>query len=88
MRLLIVDEHAVVREGVRSLILERTDHAVCGEAVDGQDAVEKARELKPDLIIIDVSMPKLNGIEATRQLRNILPDCEILIVGQQQRNGS
>jgi PAS domain S-box-containing protein len=55
---------------------------VCGEAVDGQDAVEKARELKPDVIVMDVSMPNLNGLDATRQVRRILPQTEVLILSQ------
>ena len=84
MRLLIVDDHEVVRRGVRSLLLEHSDCDVCGEAVDGQDALEKARELKPDVIVMDVSMPRLNGLEATRQVRNMLPDCEVLILSQHE----
>jgi PAS domain S-box-containing protein len=82
MRLLIVDDHEIVRQGVRTLILERTTHEVCGEAANGQDAVERARALKPDLIVMDVSMPRLNGLEATREIRRILPDCEVLILSQ------
>jgi PAS domain S-box-containing protein len=84
MRLLIVDDHEVVRQGVRSLLSDHTNWEVCGEAVDGQDAVDKARELKPDLIVMDVSMPRLNGLEATRQVRCILPDCEVLILSQHE----
>jgi PAS domain S-box-containing protein len=84
MRLLIVDDHEVVRQGVRSLLSDHTNWDVCGEAVDGQDAVDKARELKPDLIVMDVSMPRLNGLEATRQVRSILPDCEVLILSQHE----
>ena len=82
MRLLIVDDHEVVRRGVRSLLLEQSEFEVCGEAVDGQDALDKARELKPDLIVMDVSMPRLNGLEATRQLSSTLPDCPVLILSQ------
>jgi PAS domain S-box-containing protein len=84
MRLLIVDDHEVVRQGVRSLLSDHTNWDVCGEAVDGQDAVDKARELKPDLIVMDISMPRLNGLEATRQVRGILPDCEVLILSQHE----
>jgi PAS domain S-box-containing protein len=86
MRLLIVDDHEVVRRGVRSLLSEQAGWEVCGEAVDGQDAVEKARVLKPDLIVMDVSMPRLNGLEATRQLRDVLPQCEVLILSQHENN--
>ena len=59
---------------------------VCGEAVDGQDALDKAGELKPDLIIMDVSMPRLNGLEATRQVRQLLPECEVLILSQHENS--
>lgn len=84
MRLLIVDDHEVVRRGVRFLLLEESEVEVCGEAVDGQDALEKARDLKPDLIVMDVSMPRLNGLEATRQVRSMLPKCEVLILSQHE----
>ena len=84
MRLLIVDDHEVIRRGVRSILSEQTTWEVCGEAVDGQDALDKARQLKPDLIVMDVSMPRLNGLEATRQVRSILPDCEVLVLSQHE----
>ncbi|MGC2246577.1 MAG: PAS domain S-box protein [Terriglobales bacterium] len=84
MRVLIVDDHEVVRRGVRSLLLGQTRYELCGEAVDGQDALVKARALKPDVIVMDVSMPNLNGLECTRLMRNILPDCEILILSQHE----
>lgn len=86
MRLLVVDDDEVVRRGVRSLLSEQKGWDVCGEAVDGQDALDKARELKPDLIVMDVSMPRLNGLEATRQVRSILPDCEVLILSQHENS--
>lgn len=83
MRVLLVDDHELVRRGVRSL-LSQTKYEICGEAVDGQDALEKARELKPDVIIMDVSMPRLNGLEATRQVHSYLPNCEVLILSQHE----
>ena len=82
MRVLVVDDHEVVRRGVRSLIQSHSNYDVCGEAVDGQDAVEKAQELNPDVIVMDVSMPRLNGLEATHLIRAALPDSEILILSQ------
>ena len=82
MRVLVVDDHEVVRRGVRSLIQSHSNYEVCGEAVDGQDAVEKAQELNPDVIVMDVSMPRLNGLEATHLIRAALPDSEILILSQ------
>jgi signal transduction histidine kinase len=82
MRVLVVDDHEVVRRGVRSLLEPHCD--VCGEAVDGKDAVEKSRQLKPDVVVMDVSMPNLNGLEATPLIRHILPDCEVLILSQHE----
>jgi PAS domain S-box-containing protein len=82
MRVLVVDDHEVVRRGVRSLIQSHSNYEVCGEAVDGQDALEKAQELNPDVIVMDVSMPRLNGLEATHLIRAALPDSEILILSQ------
>jgi PAS domain S-box-containing protein len=82
MRVLVVDDHEVVRRGVCSLIQAHSSYDVCGEAVDGQDAVEKARELTPDVIVMDVSMPRLNGLEATHLIRATHPDSEVLILSQ------
>ena len=82
MRVLVVDDHEVVRRGVVSLLRTRADCMVCGEAGDGQEAIEKARALKPDIVIMDVSMPALNGIDATRALRTVLPSCEIIVLSQ------
>ncbi|MGH9739571.1 MAG: PAS domain S-box protein [Candidatus Acidiferrales bacterium] len=82
MRILIVDDHELVRSGVRSVLAGRRDFNVCGEAVDGQDAVEKARLLNPDVIVMDVSMPKLNGLDATREIQRILPQTAVLVLSQ------
>jgi PAS domain S-box-containing protein len=82
MRVLVVDDHEVVRRGVSSLIKSQPNYEVCGEAVDGQDAVEKARALTPDVIVMDVSMPRLNGLEATHVIRATLPGSEVLILSQ------
>ncbi len=82
MRILIADDHELVRRGVRSVLRTRPDIEICGEAIDGQDAVEQARLLSPDLIIMDISMPRLNGLEATREIRRILPTSNVLILSQ------
>jgi PAS domain S-box-containing protein len=82
MRLLVVDDHEVVRRGVVSLLQSNSEYVVCGEAIDGKDAIEKARALKPDVVIMDVSMPSLNGLEATRDIRTLLPSCEVIILSQ------
>ncbi len=82
MRILVADDHELVRRGVRSLLQTRSDIEVCGEASDGRDAIEQARRLRPDLIVMDISMPKLNGLEATREIRRTLPTIDILILSQ------
>jgi DNA-binding NarL/FixJ family response regulator len=84
VRVLLVDDHEVVRRGLRFLLLTQSKYEVCGEAVDGEDALEKAQQLKPDVILMDVSMPKLNGLEATRLIRSMLPDSEVLILSQHE----
>lgn len=84
MRVLIVDDHEVVRRGVRSLLLTQRDLDVCGEAVDGLDAIEKAKMLLPDLVLMDFSMPNLNGFEATREIRRLLPQTEVIILSQHE----
>lgn len=80
LRLLIADDHAVVRTGLRALLESRKDWEVCGEASDGREAVEKALKLKPDILILDIGMPLLNGVETARRIHKALPEAEILIL--------
>ncbi|MGC2197282.1 MAG: response regulator [Terriglobales bacterium] len=80
VRILIVDDQPSVRNGLRSLLASRSDWKICGEAADGLEAIEKAKALHPDLILMDVSMPRMNGLEATRILRDELPESKVVIV--------
>lgn len=80
LRVMIVDDHAIVRGGIRSLLESRTDIEVVGEASGGEEAVEKALQLRPELVIMDIAMPGMNGIDATRLLKEKLPDTRILIL--------
>jgi DNA-binding NarL/FixJ family response regulator len=86
VRVLIVDDHEVVRQGLRALLGSETGFAVCGEAKTGREAVRKARSLHPDIVVLDVSMPELNGIDAIRQIREGAPKCEVLILTMHDRD--
>lgn len=79
IRILLADDHDVLRRGLRDLIEERPDWEVCAEVENGRQAVEAAMEKKPDIAILDISMPELNGLEATRQIRKALPRTEVLV---------
>ena len=80
VRILVADDHHVVRTGLRSLLESKSGWQVCGEAANGREAVEKAGKLKPDVAVLDIAMPLLNGVEATRQIRKLSPKTEILIL--------
>jgi PAS domain S-box-containing protein len=82
LRILIADDYEPIRREIRSLLADRADLSVCGEAADGLEATEMARKLRPDLILMDMSMPGMNGIDATRIIRRELPQCEVIIVSQ------
>lgn len=79
-RILIADDHAMLREGMRNLIEQEKDFELVGEAADGEEAVRLATELKPDIIIMDIVMPKLNGVEATKQIKQVSPSSALLIL--------
>jgi DNA-binding NarL/FixJ family response regulator len=79
VRILIADDHEVVRHGVRTVLERQAGWVVCGEAGTGREAVAKAVDLRPDVVVLDVSMPELNGLEATRQIRWLVP-AKILIL--------
>jgi len=83
-RILVADDHGIVRKGLRSLLERSRGWQVCAEASNGRDAVEQARLLKPDIAILDVTMPILNGVEAARQIRRISPNTEVLILSMHE----
>jgi DNA-binding NarL/FixJ family response regulator len=80
LRILVADDHQVVRTGLRALLESKTGWQVCAEAANGREAVEKANECQPDVAVLDIGMPLLNGVEATRQIRKVSPNTEILIL--------
>src|SRR5580692_9985366 len=80
LRILVADDHQVVRTGLRALLETERGWQVCAEAANGREAVEKAGELRPDVAVLDIGMPLLNGVEATRQIRKLSPKTEVLIL--------
>jgi len=80
IRILLVDDHEVVRTGVKSILSTIKSCEVCGEAENGQEAIEKTLQLKPDLVLMDISMPKVNGLEATKLIRKMRPITKIIIL--------
>lgn len=82
VRILLVDDHPVVRRGLRTLLEEREEWEVVGEASDGIEALEKVGSLQPDVVVLDVTMPRMNGIEACRQIQRESPGREVLFVTQ------
>ncbi len=80
VRILIADDHGIVRDGLRSMLLHDRRMEVVGEACDGKEAVQLARETNPDLIIMDINMPGINGIEATRTICQEMPDVKIVVL--------
>jgi len=80
VKILIADDHAIVREGIRMILEAQPDFEVVGEAEDGDEAVRLARKLAPEVVVMDISMPKLNGVEATQAIREGLPGVHVLIL--------
>jgi DNA-binding NarL/FixJ family response regulator len=80
LRVLVADDHEIVRKGVCALIMSHPGWEICGEACDGREAVRKVAQLKPDVVILDIGMPSLNGLEATRQILHHNPRQKILIL--------
>ena len=80
LRILVADDHAVVRRGVRALLEGQMDRQVCGEASTGPEAVEQTRLLDPDIVVLDLSMPELNGLDATRRILRESPRTQVLVL--------
>jgi DNA-binding NarL/FixJ family response regulator len=78
-KILIVDDHEVVRQGIRTILRARPQWEICGEAVNGRDAIEKAQSLDPDVIIMDITMPEMSGIEATREISRLKLRASVLV---------
>jgi NarL family two-component system response regulator LiaR len=80
IKVLLAEDHVIVREGTREFVQREPDMEVVGEASDGEEAVKLASKLKPDVVVMDIAMPKLNGIEATKQIKASLPSTAVLIL--------
>ncbi|MGB8524781.1 MAG: response regulator transcription factor [Candidatus Acidiferrales bacterium] len=80
LRILVADDHDLMRRGIKALLQSHAGWEVCGEAHTGREAVAKAEELKPDIVILDISMPDLNGVDAAKRIRKSSPDTEVLIL--------
>ena len=82
IKVLIADDHTLVRQGIRSLLALTADIEIVGEAADGREAIEKVRQLAPDVVLMDLAMPKMGGLEATRRIRREFPATKVLAVTQ------
>jgi len=87
IRILIADDHGLIRTGLRALLQSVDDIAVVGEAQDGNDVLRQVAELKPDIVLMDISLPGLSGIEATRQVREISPSTRVLALTVHEDEG-
>lgn len=85
-QVLIADDSQLVRQVIKNVLAGRTDVAVCGEAVNGREAVEKARTLKPDLVLLDLAMPEMNGAEAASVLKMTVPEVRIILFTMYSEN--
>jgi DNA-binding NarL/FixJ family response regulator len=80
LRILVADDHPVVRRGIRALLEGQADWQVCGEAATGREAVEQAKRLDPDIVVLDLSMPEMNGLDATRLIARDAPRTQVLVL--------
>lgn len=82
IRVLIVDDHAILRDGIRSLLQSQDGISVVGEASNGREALERVEQLEPDIVLMDVAMPEMDGIQATEEIKNSYPQVKVLILTQ------
>jgi two-component system response regulator NreC len=87
LKILIAEDHQTVREGIKLLVNSQPDMEIIGEAGDGEDAIGKAVDAVPDLLLMDISMPNLNGLKATKKLRSVIPNLKILILTRHTDDG-
>ena len=80
IRVLLADDHTILRAGLRMMLSVQPDIEIVGEASDGRQAITEAQRLQPDVILMDITMPELNGIEATRQVKKLLPETRVLVL--------
>ena len=80
IKVLLVDDHTIVRQGIRALLESVPDIQIIGEAEDGKAAVEMAEKLRPNIMLVDISLPMLNGLEVTRRVRKKVPECKVLVL--------
>ena len=80
IRILLADDHTILRDGIRALLEDQIDMAVVGEADNGRQAVQLTEDLQPDVVLIDIAMPLLNGLEATRQIKRDQPEIKVLVL--------
>jgi len=80
IRILLADDHTILRAGLRMMLNAQPDFEVVGEAQDGRQAIQEAQKLQPDVVLMDITMPDMNGIEATRQIKKLLPEIKVLIL--------